>query len=134
MDKYVIYVDGAYSSSRNMMGYAFVVLKNGEKVYSYFMNEKDGTNNRAEVRAAIEACKWAVGEGYDEITVYSDSMYVIGTMTQNWKRKKNVDLWIAMDDIAEKIKVNWIHVKGHNGDRYNELCDVLATQASQVVD
>ena len=129
-----IYTDGAYSPSRLQGGWAFVALKDDVKIHSSFFPVKDTTNNRMEIQAAIEACKWSIEQGYEEITIFSDSMYVIGTMTQNWKRKKNVDLWIEMDEVIDKVKVNWLHVKGHSGDRYNDLCDALAVQASQVND
>ena len=127
-----IYTDGAYSPSRSQGGWAFVVLKDDVKIYSSFFPVKDTTNNRMEIQAAIEACKWAKENGYDEITIFSDSMYVIGTMTLDWKRKKNNDLWSEMDDVTSTVKVNWEHVKGHNGDKYNELCDALAVEASKV--
>lgn len=126
-----IYCDGAYSPSRLQGGWAFVALKDDVKIHSSFFPVKDTTNNRMEMQAAIEACKWAVEQGYTEITILSDSMYVIGTMTQNWKKKKNVDLWLEMEEVTDKVTVNWLHVKGHSGDRYNELCDVLAVAASQ---
>ena len=51
-------------------------------------------------------------------------------MTQNWKRKKNVDLWMEFDKVVEGMNIKFEHVKGHNGDKYNSLCDVLAVQAS----
>ena len=125
-----IYTDGAYSSSRDQGGWAFVVLKDDEKIHSSFYPVRKTTNNRMEILAAMEACKWSKENGYTEITIISDSMYVIGTMTQNWKRKKNVDLWIEFDKIIEGMTVKFEHVKGHNGDKYNNLCDVLAVQAS----
>ena len=129
----VIYTDGAYSSSRDQGGWAFVVLKDGVKIYSSFFSEKHTTNNRMEIRAAMEACKWAKANGYSEITIISDSMYVIGTMTKNWKRKKNVDLWEEFDKIIENMSIEFQHVKGHNGDKYNDLCDALAVEASHCI-
>ena len=91
---------------------------------------KNTTNNRMEILAAMEACKWAKERNKLDITILTDSMYVIGTMTQNWKRKKNVDLWIEFDEVVEGMNIKFEHVKGHNGDKYNSLCDVLAVQAS----
>lgn len=126
-----IYCDGAYSSSRNQGGWAFVVLENDVKIHTAFFPVKDTTNNRMEIQAAMEAMKWSIENNHEEVTIFSDSMYVIGTMSMNWKRKKNGDMWNEMDNIVDKLKVNWIHVKGHNGDRYNDLCDVLAVTASQ---
>lgn len=125
-----IYVDGAYSSSRNLGGWAFVVLKDSVKVDSAFYPVPNTTNNRMEIQAAIEACLWCKNHGYNEVTIFSDSMYVIGTMTLDWKRKKNEDLWIKMEEARKDLSITWNHVKGHSGDKYNELCDALAVQAT----
>lgn len=132
MSKIKVYCDGAYSSSRNQGGWAFVVLKEDIKIKSSFFPISDTTNNRMEIQAAIEACNWVKSQGFTELTLYTDSMYVIGTMTQNWKRKKNTDLWPLLDQAVEGLNINWEHVKGHSGDKYNELCDALAVTASQI--
>lgn len=128
-----IYSDGAYSSSRDMGGWAFVVLENGEKIKSDFFPVPNTTNNRMEIQAAIQACLWAKESGITEFTIYSDSMYVIGTMTLNWKRKKNLDLWEIMDNVVKDLTIHWKHVKGHDGNKYNELCDALAVMATHVI-
>ena len=129
-----VYTDGAYSSSRDMGGFAFVVLENKEKIYSYFFNEPNTTNNRMEITAVLKALYWLkeVGKLNEEIIIYTDSMYVIGSMTKNWKRNKNVDLFSELDNIYKQFKtIVFMHVKGHSGDKYNELCDKLAVIASQ---
>ena len=73
------------------------------------------------------------------ITIYTDSQYVIGCATKGWKRKKNVRLWDKYDKIKKEldnkeiiVKFSWIH--GHQGDEFNELADKLAVAASQEVD
>lgn len=129
----IIYTDGAYSPSRKQGGWAFVVLKDGVKIHSEFYPIKDTTNNRMEIQGAVEACKWAKENGYNELEVFTDSMYVVGTMTMNWKKKKNNDLWEKMDKAVEGLTITWSHVKGHNGDKYNELCDALAVEATKVI-
>jgi ribonuclease HI len=63
-------------------------------------------------------------------------MYVIGCATLGWKRKKNILLWKLFDEVYENAKklaseINFVHVKGHNGNRYNEMVDKLAVQATQ---
>lgn len=129
----VAYTDGAYSSSRDQGGWAFIILENDVKIHSQFLPVGNTTNNRMEILAAMNACLWAKENGYKDLTIFSDSMYVIGTMTKNWKRKKNVDLWIEFDEIILDMNVEFKHVKGHEGDKYNELCDALAVQASYCV-
>ena len=81
-----------------------------------------------ELTAVIEALKWAAKQYPAETAfeVYSDSTWVINTLTKNWKRKKNLDLWDALAPhlLGKKIKWNW--VRGHNGHKENEDCDVRA--------
>lgn len=127
-----IYTDGAYSSSRKRGGWAFVVVKEGTKLHTSFGDAYETTNNRMEIMGAVQAAYWMKENEIDEATIYSDSMYVIGTMTQNWKKKANVDLWMQMDDATEGLNINWQHVKGHSGNRFNDYCDMLAVHASQI--
>ena len=128
-----IYTDGAYSPKRNMGGLAFVVVKDNVKIYSEFFPEPDTTNNRMEMQAIIKALHWADQDGYKDVEIITDSMYVVGSMTMNWKRKKNIDLWEIMDTISGGVNTTWTHVKGHNGNKYNELCDSLAVEATKTI-
>ena len=65
-----------------------------------------------------------------KVLISSDSTYVINTMTKGWKRKANHDLWEQLDRLAGSRNVSWRWVRGHNGDRGNELADALATKAA----
>lgn len=127
-----IYCDGAYASSRNQGGWAYVVLKDRQKIYSKWDGVLDTTNNRMEIEAAYQGCLWAKMSNNKNITIYTDSMYVIGTMTMNWKKNKNLDLWPKLFDVVEGLNITWKHVKGHSGDQYNELCDVFAVEGSKL--
>ena len=124
-----IYTDGAYSSSRNQGGWAFVVIENGKEIFKKFGSALNTTNNRMEIMACLEALRYSKGK---EVKIFSDSMYVIGTMTKNWKKRKNTDLWIAMEESLSSVQVIWEHVKGHAGNKWNELCDLLAVHGSQI--
>ena len=67
-----------------------------------------------------------------DIEVFTDSMYLVGTYTKNWKRKANQDIWKKLDYVISKHKsviFNW--VKGHADNEFNQLCDSLAFNASQ---
>lgn len=133
MSKYTIYCDGAFSSSRSMMGIAYVLLDESlEKLHSEYEGISGGTNNRAEILAAMSAIKYCKENNIKEVTIYTDSMYLIGTQTKQWKRNKNQDLWIEMEDIIQRIEISWEHVKGHNGDKWNSYVDMLAQHASQI--
>ena len=130
---YIIYTDGAYSSSRDQGGCAFVILNNSElEVFRYNKGFLKCTNNQMEMMAciiALESIKVS-----SNINILSDSMYVVGTYTKNWKRKKNINLWKRFDKaISFHKKVDFIHVKGHAEDKYNNICDELAVEASQMV-
>jgi len=91
-------------------------------------DRKETTNQRAEIWAAIEALRRVNRPCY--VTVYSDSQYLINTMTRGWKRKKNVDLWDELDQQVAKHQVvvfKW--VRGHNGSPRNEAAHLLAEGA-----
>jgi ribonuclease HI len=115
-----------------MMGIAYVLLENDEKIHSYYEGISEGTNNRAEILAAMYAIKHCKENNIKEVTIFTDSMYLIGCVSKGWKRNKNQDLWIKMDDAIQGINISWEHVKGHNGDRWNSYVDMLAQHASNI--
>ena len=125
-----VYTDGAYSSSRNQGGLGIVFIKDDKVIAKFSKTYKNTTNNRMELMAVIIALRSIKDE--NEITIYSDSMYVIGTATQGWKRKKNLDLWEKYDAVIDSFKtVTFKHVKGHSTNMFNNLCDEMAVAASQ---
>ena len=86
------------------------------------------TNNRMELLALIkglEAIRWKGAQ----VKVFSDSTYVVNTITKGWKRKKNQDLWSRYDSIAPDFDLSFTWVKGHAGHPENERCDALAVSA-----
>jgi len=127
---YKIYTDGAYSNKRNQGGCAFVILKDDKIIAQFSKAYKNTTNNRMEMLAVILALESI--KKSDKIIIYSDSMYVIGTATLNWQRRKNLDLWNRFDKIVGKYSIDWQHVKGHANNEYNNLCDRLAVHASHI--
>lgn len=133
--KYLAYTDGACAVSTKQGGIGIVILKNDEVILTYKKSYQNTTNQRMEVQAAILALKCIVNP-IDEFTIYSDSMYLIGTMTKGWKRKCNTDLWDKLDSVIKNSKVkkiNWIWVKGHADNEYNSLADNLAQNASKEI-
>lgn len=127
-----IYTDGAFSSSRKRGGWAFVAVKDGKKIQTLFGGANDTTNNRMEIMAILQGMLWMKENEMTEVTICTDSMYVIGTMTEGWKRKKNIDLWVQMDDAVQDLNIIWKHVKGHSGNEFNDYCDMLAVHASHI--
>lgn len=134
-NSYTIFTDGAYSSSRDQGGVGIVILKDGKEVLHYSNMYRKTTNNQMELGAIIIALRMIKGE-IDSLTIYSDSQYCIGCAVQGWKRKKNKEMWKEFDKQYERVKklcpdIQFIHVKGHDGDKYNEIVDKLAVTASQ---
>lgn len=132
MSTYRVYTDGAYSSARNQGGIGFVILKDDKEVARYSKMYKNSTSQRMEQMAAIVALESISTPS--EVIIISDSRYVVCTYTKNWKRKANLDLWKRFDAaIAFHTKVEFLWVKGHDKDEYNNIADKLASNASQEV-
>ena len=121
MSKTRIYTDG--SCRDKIGGYAFIILKNDVEI-SWSEKVHDTTNNRMELLAVIEALRCL--ESTEPCDIYSDSQWVINCAQKKWKRNKNLDLWEKYDTLSKKHSINFIWVKGHSGDVYNEKCDKLA--------
>ena len=132
-----IYTDGACSGNPGAGGYCAILIYNGiEKVISG--GERETTNNRMELVAVIEGL--AALKEPCIVNLYSDSQYVINAINENWlsawqesgwknaskKQVKNVDLWQKLLPLTAKHKVNFIKVKGHADNEYNNRCDKIA--------
>lgn len=122
-----LYTDGASSGNPGPGGYG-VVLVCGPHRKELSEGFSLTTNNRMELLAVIkglEAIRW---KGVT-VHLYSDSTYVINTISKGWKRKKNLDLWARFDQasIGFDLQTHW--VKGHAGHPQNERCDHLAVEA-----
>jgi ribonuclease HI len=139
MSSVTLYTDGGCRGNPGLGGWGAVLLY-GEHRKELKGSEPDTTNNRMELLAAIEGLK-ALNRDVS-VNLYTDSKYVKQGITQwiiNWKKNgwktaakkpvKNQDLWQELDDQMQKHDVSWHWVKGHAGDKYNELADQLANQA-----
>lgn len=128
---YKVYTDGAYSFTRKQGGCAFIILdKDNNELARFAKGYKNCTNNTMEMMACIIALESIKVPSI--VLILSDSMYVVGTYTQNWRRNKNLELWERFDKaIAKHIHVHFKHTKGHASDMYNNLCDKLAVEKSQ---
>ena len=123
-----LYTDGAASGNPGPGGYG-AVLRCGDARRELSGGFARTTNNRMELLAVIaglEAIKWEDAE----VHVYSDSTYVVNTVTRGWKRKKNHDLWERFDALAGRFRLQFTWIKGHAGHPENERCDCLAVQAA----
>ena len=134
---YTCYTDGAYSSVRDQGGIGILFLKDGKEVLRYSNMYKGTSNNQMELGAIIIALRMIKGK-IDSLTIYTDSQYCIGCATLGWKRKKNKIMWSEFDKQYKRVKqlcpnIQFVHVKGHNGEKYNEIVDKLAVAASQSI-
>ena len=140
MKKIDVYTDGACTGNPGKGGYGAVLIYNGIKKEisgGYVLT----TNNRMELIAAIEALKQL--KEPCEVTLYSDSKYLTDAINKgwleswkknNWKKsdKKsvlNIDLWQELAKLLEIHCVEFVWVKGHAGNEFNEVCDALAVDA-----
>ena len=82
-----------------------------------------------ELMAAVQALS-ALSDSRS-VALYSDSQLLIKTMTLEWKRKKNQDLWAELDRLCALRRIMWQWVRGHDGHTENERCDRLAQQAAR---
>ena len=124
-----LYTDGACSGNPGPGGYAAILVAQDDtgqarKEHVVVGSEAETTNNRMEMRAVIEGLKALTKPS--PVRVVSDSEYVVNTMTRNWKRRKNHDLWEELDTLCATHDVTWEHIKGHAGHKYNERADRLA--------
>jgi len=152
-----IYTDGACSKNPGPGGWAFVIILNTTESSESEIelrrgsgSEQHTTNNRMELQAVIQALSVYRAHMYTEpyaeaaLSIHTDSQYVqqgISSWIKAWKKNgwktagkqavKNQDLWQLLDPLAAECKPQWIWVKGHAGNKYNELCDSLATAEIQ---
>jgi ribonuclease HI len=130
------FTDGACRGNPGPGGWG-VVLKAGDRVKELSGGEPATTNNRMELKAAIEAL--AALKERCQVELYTDSTYVRsgimewvpawrarGWRTAARKPVKNQDLWMTLADLAAAHDVTWHWVKGHAGHPENERADALA--------
>ena len=87
------------------------------------------TNNRMELTAVLLALRKSTGQN---ITFYTDSQYVMMSAMGKFKRGANFDLWREYDALSAGRTVNWVKVKAHSGDRFNDMVDDLAKQQTEL--
>ena len=133
-----IHTDGSCLENPGNGGWA-AIINDGGKVTKISGCEKNTTNNKMELQAAIEGLK--VLKEPCNVILTTDSKYVMDGITSwidNWKKNnwknaakkdvKNKDLWIELDSFVVKHNVKWSWVKGHSGHEKNEIADKLANK------
>lgn len=137
MTKITIYTDGACSGNPGPGGWGAILMYNDIKK-EISGGENPTTNNKMELTAAIEAL--SILKMPCEVDLYSDSAYLINCFQNNWlkgwkaknwvnskrEKVKNIELWMKLDELNNTHKINWIKVKGHADNDFNNRCDELA--------
>jgi len=135
-----VYTDGSSRGNPGPGGYGIVMEQKGSNYFKEFSEGfRKTTNNRMELLAVVEALK-KIKKDNQKIIVYTDSKYVVNSVEKKWvfawqknnfKKKKNIDLWLEFLKEYKKhsVKLKWI--KGHNNHPQNERCDSLAVEASK---
>lgn len=133
-----IYTDGACSPNPGPGGWAALLMFNQQEK-TLTGGERQTTNNRMELTAAVKALKAL--KRPCKIDFYTDSEYLRRGITEwlpgwrrrNWRRKggslANVDLWQSLDQALKDHQISWHWVRGHAGHRENERVDQMARQA-----
>ncbi len=140
MEKVIIYTDGACSGNPGPGGWGSILMyKDNKKEISGGL--ENTTNNVMELTAVIEALKLL--KFPCEVELYSDSAYVVNAFNQNWidgwlkngwknsskEPVKNKELWEELYNLSKIHKIQFIKVKGHADNEYNNRCDELARNA-----
>lgn len=147
MKKVEIYTDGGCRGNgkeNSIGGYGAVLIYNGciKEIKKGF---RDTTNNIMELTAVINALEM-LNEPCDVI-LYSDSAYVVNAINNKWidnwnnngwktsnnKEVKNIALWLKLIKLLNRHKVQFVKVKGHSDNKYNNRCDELANEAMDVL-
>ena len=121
------YVDGSYNIATKEFGYGVVMFHNGEELQM--------RNVAGEIFGSMAAMEYAVNHGITNLSIYYDYMGISKWCTGEWKANKKGT--IAYRDYYNKIKtkvnVQFEKVKGHSGDKYNDMADMLAKKACGVL-
>ncbi len=132
-----IYTDGSSRGNPGPGGYGVILLYNAHRK-ELSEGYRLTTNNRMELMSVIVGLEALKNPG-EEVTIYSDSKYVVDAVDKNWvfgwekkgfTGKKNPDLWMRFLKIYRKHKVKFKWVKGHANNPLNNRCDELAVEAS----
>jgi ribonuclease HI len=136
-----IFTDGASSGNPGPGGYG-VILRSGKHYKELSEGFRKTTNNRMELLAVITGLE-ALKSPAQDVTIYSDSKYVIDAIEKRWvygwvqkgfAGKKNKDLWLRYLEISKIHKIKFVWVRGHAGHPENERCDELAVAAGRQKD
>lgn len=137
-----IYTDGGCTGNPGPGGWGAVIIADGKEI-KLSGGVGSTTNNKMELTAVIKALEY-IGKEYsfkEELSIYTDSQYVKNGITSwisNWEKNgwktaakkpvKNKEFWIELRTLTKLCNIEWFWVKGHSGDKYNDMCDELVAE------
>ena len=139
MNTTIIFTDGSSRGNPGLGGYG-AVISDGVTVTEIGGRERNTTNNRMEMMAAIAALQKVPHTTQGVVEIFTDSAYLLNGITKwvkgwqanDWQTKAkedvlNKDLWIELVDVCGAKSIHWTRISGHSGVPANERCDVIAT-------
>lgn len=128
----IVYVDGSYNDITKEVSYGMVTIHNGkERYFSGKVKEKDLAEMRnvaGEIKGAEAAMCYAIKNNYEKLVIYHDYEGISKWCTGEWKAKKKgtQDYKELFENVSKKLKIEFVKVQGHSGDKYNDIADMLA--------
>lgn len=131
-----LYTDGSCKGNPGNGGWAVIILEKGnpKPIEKLKGGDSATTNNRMEMIAVIEGLRF-IHENHlqnRKLSLFSDSNLIIKTLTEGWKRKANLDLWEELDALNEEIEVEYVWVKGHSDNKWNNEADKIAQMQADI--
>ncbi|WP_195971292.1 viroplasmin family protein [Clostridium thermobutyricum] len=134
------YVDGSFSLEKKNYSYGMVCIENGEVV---FTDNGVGTDKNAislrnvsgEVNGAMKSVEYAIENNFNQITIVFDYQGIESWALGTWKRNNDItkNYNEFMQEKMKEIKINFKKVKGHSGDKFNDMADKLAKEALGII-
>lgn len=138
MNEIKLYTDGSSRGNPGPGGYGAILMYNHHRK-ELSKGFRLTTNNRMELMAVIAGLQ-AIRKNEHRVVVYSDSQYVVNAVNKGWLKnwirtgfkggKKNKDLWLIFHQLSLSFNLEFVWVKGHSDNPYNNRCDELATEAA----
>ena len=136
-----VYTDGSCLGNPGAGGWAFLILKD-DQLISKSGSERNSTNNRMELTAAIKALEYLKNENILKINTDSNylkngiNLWIFKWKKNNWlnskkEHVKNKELWIELELLTKNKDIYWNWVKAHNDNKFNNMVDSLAREAAK---
>ncbi len=131
------YVDGSYNIKTKVFSYGAVIFDNGEvKMNEAFSDEElaQMRNVAGEIKGAMAAMSYCVEHGKTKLDLYYDYEGIEKWCTGEWKTNKRgtIEYKAFYESVRDRLDIRFVKVKGHSGDKYNDMADRLAKDAAGV--